>query len=230
MFIGHFGVGFGAKAPAPRVSLGTLFLASQFIDLLWPTLLLVGVERVRIVPTTTLTPLEFTHYPFSHSLVMVVVYGVIFGVGYYLWRRQVKSAIVLGLCVVSHWFLDLIVHRPDLPLTTAEVTRVGFGLWNHPAASVALEGLIFIAGVYLYLRVTRAKNRVGRYAFWSLVVFLIVIHLTNILGPPPPSVTAIAWAGQLQWLIVAWGYWVDHNRTSNYQRRLVAQSKDNNRS
>lgn len=214
MFIGHFGVGFGAKAPAPKVSLGTLFLASQFIDLLWPTLLLLGVERVKIVPTTTLTPLEFTHYPFTHSLLMVAVYGVVFGFGYYLFRRRLKSAIVLGLCVVSHWVLDLIVHRPDLPLTTAETTKVGFGLWDYPGIEIVLEGLIFVVGVYLYLRVTRAKNRVGGYAFWSLVVFLIVVHFSSLLGPPPPNVTAIAWLGQLQWLIVAWGYWVDHNRVA----------------
>jgi multisubunit Na+/H+ antiporter MnhC subunit len=214
MFIGHFGVGFGAKAPAPRVSLGTLFLAAQFMDLLWPTLLLLGVERVAIVPTTTLTPLEFTHYPYSHSLLLAVVYGLLFGAGYYLYRKHLKSAIVLGLCVVSHWVLDLIVHRPDLPLTPAESIKVGFGLWNHPVAEIIVEGLIFVVGVYFYLRVTRAKNRIGGIAFWALVVFLVVIHLTNLLGPPPPSVTAIAWAGQLQWLIVAWGYWVDHNRVS----------------
>jgi len=214
MFIGHFGVGFGAKAPAPRVSLGTLFLAAQFIDLIWPTLLLLGVERVRIVPTTTLTPLQFTHYPFSHSLLLVVIYGLLFGLGYYLYRRHLKDAIILGLCVVSHWVLDLIVHRPDLPLTPADVTKVGFGLWNHPAATFVVEGFVFALGVYLYLRVTRAKNRVGGLAFSSLVVFLIVVHLSSLLGPPPPSVTAIAWIGQLQWLIVAWGYWVDHNRES----------------
>jgi len=212
MFIGHFGVGFGAKSQAPKVSLGTLFFAAQFIDLLWPTLLLLGVERVKIVPTTALTPLEFTHYPISHSLLMVVVYGLAFGIGYYLYRKHLKSAIVLGLCVISHWFLDLIVHRPDLPLTPAEVTKLGFSLWNHPALSIGIEGIIFVFGVYLYLRVTKAKNRVGGYAFWALVVFLVVIHLTNILGPPPPSVRMIAWAGQLQWLIVGWGYWVDHNR------------------
>lgn len=169
---------------------------------------------MKIVPTATLTPLEFTSYPFSHSLLMVVVYGLLFGAGYYLYRKHLKSAIVVGLCVVSHWFLDLIVHRPDLPLTPGETTKVGFSLWNCPAIEITLEGLIFVLGVYLYLRTTRAKNRAGMYAFWALVAFLVIIHLANILGPPPPSVTAIAWAGQLQWLIIAWGYWVDHHRVA----------------
>jgi hypothetical protein len=213
MFIGHFGVGFGAKAAAPKVSLGTLFIASQFVDLLWPTLLLLGIERVEIVPPASgLTPLEFVSFPISHSLLLVCVYGLLLGIGYYLLRRHVKSAVVIGLCVVSHWLLDLIVHRPDLPLAPGVSARAGLGLWNSAAASVLVEGLVFVAGVVLYLRVTRAKNRVGVYAFWSLVVFLMAIYLSNILGPPPPSVVAIGWAGQLQWLFVLWAYWVDRNR------------------
>jgi hypothetical protein len=214
MFIGHFGVGLGAKASAPRVSLGTLFFASQFIDLLWPALLLFGVEHVEIVPGVAITPLEFTSYPYSHSLLLVCVYGLLLGAGYYLLRKHLKSAIVIGLCVVSHWFLDLIVHRPDLPLAPGASAKLGFGLWNSLPGTLLVEGLVFAAGIILYLRVTKAKNRVGTYAFWSLVAFLVAIHISNIFGPPPPSTTAIAWIGQLQWLLVAWAYWVDRNRTA----------------
>lgn len=213
MFIGHFGVGFGAKTLVPRVSLGTLFLAVQFVDLLWPTLLLLGLENVEIEPgITKLTPLDFANYPISHSLLMVCVWGLLVGVIYWLVRRKIKGALMLGLCVVSHWVLDLIVHRPDLPLYPGESPRLGLGLWNSLAGTLLLEGFIFVVGVILCLRVTRAKNQVGRLGFWTLVGFLVVVYFANIFGPPPPGTTAIAWAGHLQWLFVAWAYWVDRNR------------------
>jgi len=218
MFIGHFGVGLGAKAAAPRASLATLFFAAQFIDLLWPTLLLLGIERVEIVPAASgLTPLAFVHYPISHSLLMVLLWGALIGAGYWLLWRRLKSALVIGLCVVSHWLLDLIVHTPDLPLYPWESSRLGLGLWKSVVATALVEGLIFAAGLFLYLRVTKAKNRIGVYAFWTLIGFLVAMYLSNIFGPPPPSTTAIAWLGQLQWLLVAWAYWVDRNRAPRAQ-------------
>lgn len=213
MFIGHFGVGFGAKTSDSWLSLGTVFLAVQFVDLLWPTLLLLGLERVEIAPgITTLTPLDFVSYPISHSLLMVCVWGFLFGLGYRLVQKNTKGALVLGLCVVSHWVLDLIVHRPDLPLYPGDASRWGLGLWNSLGGTLLVEGVVFVVGVALYLRATRAKNRAGVIGFWTLAGFLLLVHLGNMFGPPPPSTTAIAWAGQLQWLLVAWAYWVDRNR------------------
>ena len=213
MFIGHFGVGLGAKKPAPRVSLGTLFLAAQFLDLLWPTFVLLGWERVKIQPgNTKLTPLDFSYFPLSHSLAMAVVWGILFGLVYFIIKRNYKAAIILGLCVVSHWILDLLVHRPDLPLFPGDSPLVGFGLWNYPAIAVVVEGLIFIIGLLLYLKTTKAKNKVGSYAFWALILFLVLIYLSNLFGPPPTSVTAIAWAAESQWILVVWAYWVDRNR------------------
>ena len=215
MFIGHFGVGFGAKAVKPTISLGTLFLASQFIDLLWPTFLLLGIEQVKIVPgITTVTPLDFTHYPYSHSLLMVCVWGVLVGGIYWLVRKSRGGAILLAACVVSHWVLDLIVHRPDLPLSPAESTFVGFDLWNSIPGTVIVEGLIFALGVYLYTRVTAARDRVGSIGFWSLVGFLVLIYIGNLTGPPPSNTTAIAWVGQAQWLLVIWAYWIDRHRVA----------------
>ena len=213
MFIGHFGVGFGAKAVDRRVSLGSLFLAAQFVDLLWPALLLLGVEHVEIVPgITKVTPLDFTDYPITHSLVMVCAWGVLLGLAYWLAKRNTKGALLIGLCVVSHWVFDLIVHRPDLPLYPVHSPRLGLGLWNSMIGTLIVEGLILAVGVTLYLRVTRSKNRIGSYGLWALVAFLVLVYASNVLGPPPPSVAAIAWAGQLQWLLVAWAYWVDKNR------------------
>jgi hypothetical protein len=213
MFVGHFGVGFGAKAAAPRVSLGSLFLAAQFIDLLWPTLLLLGIERVRIDPgATKVTPLDFEYYPISHSLLGVIGWAVLVSVTYQLVRHYRRGAIVLGLVVVSHWMLDAVVHRPDLPLYPGSAHLVGFGLWSSLSATLAVELFLFALGVGLYLRVTEPYDAVGKWALWVLIAFLVVIYLANLFGSPPPNVTALAWVGQAQWLLVIWGYWADRHR------------------
>ena len=204
MFIGHFGVGLAAKPAAKQVSLGTLFLASQFLDLLWPTLLLLGLETVKIVPgATKLTPLEFTHYPISHSLLAVAGWSVLFGAIYFAIRRSISPAVVCGSLVASHWLLDALTHQPDLPLSPGGSARVGLGLWNYPTLAISLELLIFAGGLFLYLRSTRSSGKVGSIGLWSLVAFLVVVYGSNIFGPPPPSVNAIAWTCQAQWLLVA---------------------------
>jgi membrane-bound metal-dependent hydrolase YbcI (DUF457 family) len=208
-------VGMAAKRVAPRTSLGTLFLSAQFADLLWPTLLLAGVERVRIAPgATRVTPLDFVSYPVTHSLLMDLVWGSLFAAVYWAVRRYPVGAVTVGLAGLSHWFLDLLVHRPDLPLYPGG-PRVGLGLWNSLPGTVVVEGSIFVAGIALYLRTTKPRDRIGRYAFWALVVFLALIYIANLFGPPPPSVKAIAWAGEAMWLLVAWGYWVDRHRQTN---------------
>ena len=213
MFIGHFGVGLAAKPLARQTSLGTLFLASQFIDLLWPTFLLLGVESVRIVPgDTRLTPLAFSHYPWSHSLLAVVGWAVLFAVVYFVMRRSVRAALVCGSLVLSHWVLDLVSHRPDLPLYPGGAERLGLGLWNRPVTAILVESAIFATGAWLYWRSTRPVSRAGSIAFWALVGLLAFIYAGNLAGPPPPSEQAIAWVSQAQWLIVALGYYVDHNR------------------
>lgn len=214
MFLGHFGIGFGAKAAAPRTSLGTLLLAAQFVDLLWPTLLLLGLEHVVIFPgNTRVTPLDFTDYPISHSLAAVALWGLGFGLVYSLVRRFPRGAWVCGLAVVSHWALDLLVHRPDLPLAPGLSVYAGLGLWNSLPVTLVLEIGIFALGVGLYLRTTTARDRVGSIGLWSLVLLLLVIYAGNVFGSPPPNVTAIAWVGQAQWLLIVWGYWIDRHRT-----------------
>lgn len=217
MFIGHFAAGFAAKAlvkkQAPALSLGTAFLAAQFIDLLWPTLLLAGIERVEIDPgNTAFTPLDFVFYPISHSLVAVVFWASFFAMAYVLIRRNVTGAVTLGLLVLSHWILDLVTHRPDLPLVPGGRVFVGLGLWNSVTATLLVEVLLFAGGVWLYARSTVAKNRTGTWSLWTLVAFLGVVYLANVFGPPPPGPGAIAIAGHAMWLTVLWGYWVDRNR------------------
>ena len=213
MFIGHFGVGFGAKPAAPKVSLGTLFFAAQFVDLLWPVLLLFGLERVRIDPeATVVTPLAFDHYPISHSLLATLGWGLLVGAGYFLLRKNRRGAIVVGLLVVSHWVLDLFMHRPDLPLYPGSTTAVGLNAWSSLPLTLAIELPIFALGVWLYTRATSPRNAIGRWALVGLVAFLLAIYASNLFGPPPPSTIAIAWIGQAQWLLVLWAYWVDKHR------------------
>jgi membrane-bound metal-dependent hydrolase YbcI (DUF457 family) len=216
MFIGHFAMGFGAKKYAPRVSLGVLFLACQLADLVWPNLVLLGIEKFSIEPgITVLTPLDFQHYPFSHSLLALLAWAVLFAVLYTALRHAgARAAIVVGLLVLSHWVLDVISHRPDMPLTFGDTPRIGLGLWNHPLPAIGLEVLLFAAGVRMYATGTRALNRKGSIGLWALVVFLLLIYAANFLGPPPPSVKAVAWSAEAIWLLVAWGFWVDHNRTA----------------
>jgi membrane-bound metal-dependent hydrolase YbcI (DUF457 family) len=216
MFIGHFAVALGAKKFSPQVSLGVLFLACQLADLIWPSLVLVGLESVAIEPgNTVLTPLHFQHYPYSHSLVAMVLWGLLFGLFYMVVQRaRAKTAIILSVLVLSHWFLDVITHRADMPIVLNDSIRIGFGLWNYPILAVTSEILLFAVGVGMYTHSTRPRNRKGTIGFWTLVVFLLFIYALNLLGPPPPSDTAVAWSAQALWLIVAWGFWIDHHRVN----------------
>jgi hypothetical protein len=164
MFIGHFGV--AAKRVAPKTSLGTLILAAQFLDFLWPVFVLLGIEHVRIAPgATPVSPLDFTDYPISHSLLMATVWATLFGGTYYALRRSAPSSWVVGAAVLSHWILDFIVHRPDLQLRPGSEARVGLGLWNSLAASIAGEVLFSGAGLWIYLSCTPARDKIGRYGF-----------------------------------------------------------------
>lgn len=224
MFIGHFGLGFAARPVARQASLGTLFLACQFADLLWPILVLAGVEHFEIAPgDTVVTPLSFTYYPWSHSLEALLIWGVLFAFGYRLLRRGgPRTLLVIAALVVSHWFLDVLVHRPDLPLTIGGTERYGLGLWNSVPATLAVELSLFAAGAFLYARSTVARDRRGRYGLWALVAFLLIVYLGNLFGPPPPGVAAVAWSAQAMWLLVAWGYWMDRHRRPRQQTGTAA--------
>ncbi len=214
MFIGHFALAFGAKKFAPQVSLGILFLACQLADIIWPNLVLLGIEALEVEPgITVMTPLNFLHYPYSHSLVALLLWGAIFAVLYASLRRSgIKAAIMIAVLVLSHWVLDVLTHRPDMPITLSDSAPIGFGLWNFPVVAVPLELLLFGAGIWLYIRHTKPLNRQGSMGLWALTLFLLVVYAANLLGPPPPSPTAVAWSAQALWLLIAWGFWVDHHR------------------
>ena len=214
MFVGHFGLAFAAKKLEPRVSLATTFAAAQLADVVWPVFVLAGIERVAIAPgDTAVTPLRFESYPYTHSLVAAVVWALAFGGSHYAVRRRPRAALVLGLLVVSHWLLDVASHRPDMPVSPWGPLRLGLGLWYSVSATVVVEGVIFLAGVALCVSATRGRDRTGRYGFAALVTLLAVLYAGNLLGPPPPSPAAVAWAGLLgAAILVAWAAWVDRHR------------------
>jgi len=213
MFIGHFGLGFAAKRAAPSVSLAVLFLAAQFADVLWPFLVAAGVEQVRIDPgNTAVTPLAFVSYPWSHSLLMLAVWGVLLGL---IFRTADRRAFaVIAALVLSHWLLDFVTHRPDMPLYPGG-PEVGLGMWRSVPLTAAVEFPLYLAGVWIYAQATRARGVKGRWAFASLWIGLLLLHVVNLVGPPPPSITAI-WAGGIAGfaVIMAWGWWADRYRTA----------------
>ncbi|HMC78234.1 MAG TPA: metal-dependent hydrolase [Vicinamibacterales bacterium] len=213
MFIGHFALGLAAKRATPRVSLALLFGAAQLADLLWPVFLATGLEQVRIDPgNTAFTPLDFVSYPYSHSLLLLLVWGVLLALLSRPFTRGRRVFAVIAALVASHWLLDFVTHRPDMPLYPGGA-KFGLGLWNSIPATAAIEVPLFAAGVWIYSRVTHPRDRTGKWAFGSLIVTLLLIYVANIFSPPPPSVpvlTIVAIAGGV--LFTAWSGWADRHR------------------
>jgi membrane-bound metal-dependent hydrolase YbcI (DUF457 family) len=214
MFIGHFAVAFAAKKAAPRTSLGTLVFAAVFLDAVWPVLVLLGIERFRIVPGyTAINPFEFLHYPWSHSLLMTTVWALAFALVYFGLKGDRAGAIWVGIAVASHWLLDFVAHRPDMPLYPGGSERLGLALWRSWPVTFAVEGMMFAAAVALYLRTTRSRDRVGTIAWWALIALLLALYVPGPWSPPPPSENAVAIAGLIALaIVVPWSYWIDRHR------------------
>jgi len=214
MFIGHFALGFAAKPAVPRVSLAVLILAALFADVLWPILVLAGVEQVRIDPgNTAFTPLEFVSYPWSHSLLLLAVWGVCLGAAYRIIFGGRRTVVVLALLVISHWVLDWITHAPDMPLYPGG-PKEGLSLWNSIPLTMVVETLMFAAGLYVYTRTTRAKDAIGRWGFVSLGVTLAAIYFVDgLFGAPPPTILALCVVGVAASVVfTAWAWWTDRHR------------------
>src|SRR5262245_61148869 len=214
--LGHFAVRVEANRAAPRASLGTLMMAPLLPDLLWPIFLLVGLERVRIDPgNTAFTPLDFVSYPYTHSLLATLIWAGLFAALYRARSGYDRGAILIAVGVVSHWVLDAVSHRPDLPLVPGGALRLGLGLWNSVTATLMVEIAMFATGVWLYVGTARARNRRGRLALAGVVLVLGGIYVGNLAGPPPPSETALALVALGAWLFVPWFYWIDRNRVAS---------------
>ena len=214
MFIGHFALGFAAKRVVPRISLGVLFAAVAWADLVWPVLVATGFEQVRIDPgNTAFTPFDFVSYPYSHSLLMLVLWGAVLG---FLYRattgKNGLTVAVLALLVVSHWVLDFVTHRPDMPLYPGG-PKVGLGLWNSIAGTIVVEVAMYAVGVWIYARATRPRDGVGHWSFIALATFLFVAYFASLAGGPPPTVQVL-WVSAVvaTSLLLLWTWWTDLHR------------------
>jgi membrane-bound metal-dependent hydrolase YbcI (DUF457 family) len=219
MFIGHYALGLAAKRIVPKTSLGWLIAAPTFADLIWPVFLLLGWERVTVVPgPNPLLLFRFDSYPISHSLLTLCGWGLLFGVLYRMRTGYARGAVVVALLVVSHWVLDFVTHRPDMPLFPGG-PLVGLGLWNWVAGTIVTEAVLFIAGIAIYLKTTRARDRIGRYGLAGFLLVLVLSYAGALLSPPPTNMRALAVGGIVfGWLFVAMAAWVDGHRETTLGR------------
>ncbi|HEY2471781.1 MAG TPA: metal-dependent hydrolase [Terracidiphilus sp.] len=213
MFIGHFAVGFASKRVAPRTSVALLIAAALFADILWPIFLLLGWEHVRIDPAATrFSPLDFYDFPWSHSLLALLTWATAFA---FLYWRVTKYSIGAGMIwvgVLSHWVLDWITHRPDMPLVPGGA-RYGLGLWNSIRGTMIVELAMFAVGIWLYVRATRANDRIGRYAFLLFVLLLLASYVADPFSKPPGEVSDLIWSGIIaEVVLLPWIWWFDTHR------------------
>jgi hypothetical protein len=218
MLVGHIAVGLAAKRVTPRVSLGTLVLAALLPDLLWCIFLLAGIEHVEIKPGRgAVNYLAASDMALSHSLLMNAAWAALLVAAYFFARHYARGAWMLFAAAMSHWLLDFVAHRPDMALAPGVHRYFGPGLWNSVAATVIVEGGMWVAAIIVYVRVTRAQGRTGVYAFWIVVVFLTLAWHGNIAGPPPSSPRAMALSSLIFFsCIVAWAYWMNWLRPACY--------------
>jgi len=217
MFVGHYAASLALKKFEKEASLGILFLAVQFVDILFFPLVLLGIERLNIVESyTPSTHFELEYMPFTHSLVGALFWS---GVAYVFFRwvlvKKNSVALVIALAVFSHWLLDLIVHTPDLPLWSDASIKFGLGLWNHPIMTYALEAAILLGGLWLYLKSTSASSKTGKYGMGVFVLFLLLINVLNVFGPLQGDSKLVLSATALtSYLLFAWvAFWLDKKRT-----------------
>ncbi len=208
MFVGHYSAGFALKAAQPKIPLWVLFVAVQAVDIGWGTLMLLGIEKANFVPGFMKAfPLDLYYMPYTHSLAAGLIWALACAALYFLWRRRDggTAAGVIGLAVLSHWFLDLPMHAADLPLYD-NTLKQGWGLWNYPMAAVALElGLLAMAVAWYARALPQHRARA-----WKFAAVLTVIQLGNTFGPLPPSALAIAGSALVAFAAFAWGArWVE---------------------
>lgn len=212
MFVGHLALALGSKRTDPKVSLGWFVAAVTALDLVWPVLLIAGVEKVRIVPgATAFNPLVFDYYPWSHSLLMACVWGLVLA-ALARWRGiPRRTTYVLAALVVSHWVLDFITHVPDMPLWPGSSPRFGLGLWNSIPGTLAIEGAIWIAGIVLYLRHRKSTKWIGPVALWSLVLISTAMWAAAPWETPPTDSGALGWFALIGWIVVPWAALADRH-------------------
>ncbi|MEQ9400485.1 MAG: hypothetical protein RJQ04_15080 [Longimicrobiales bacterium] len=213
MFVGHLAAALAAKKIEPRTPLGAAVAAGFGLDLIWPLFLLGGLETVRINPgDTAFTNLAFDFYPWSHSLAMVVGWSLVAALvgGKLIGSKRVGTT--LGALVMSHWILDLVAHRPDLPVWPGGPV-LGMGLWYSVPGTLVVEGSMLAIGLAAYRATTRPDDRVGSLALSGLLVLSVAIWAAQPWAPPPPSTTAVAVSALAIWLFPVWAGWADRHRS-----------------
>ncbi len=213
MFIGHIALGFAAKRIAPRTSLGSLIASAEFADILFPLFVVLGWESAGFTSNANrFLAIVLDRYPISHSLLALIAWGAVVGL-LYRWRRGYgRGALAISALVVSHWVLDFVTHRPDMPLWPGG-PKVGLELWASVPGTIVVEGLMLAAGVWLYAGATRARDAVGRWGLWGYVTLLVLLYGASLLPSPAPSPGAFAVVGlALTAVILGFAAWVDRHR------------------
>lgn len=215
MFVGHYGPSFAAKALKKRIPLWILFLAVQLLDVFWSIFVLLGIEKVRIIPgITAVNPLDLYYMPYTHGLLTALAWSLLGAAAYRWFRREDgwPAAGIVGAAVFSHWILDLLVHRPDLPLVDNRF-KVGLGLWNYPLLASALEVAFLFGGMYFYCKETKPVTRAGRYGMVVFGVVMLAVQAAVFFGPPPTSDRAAAVTALVLYAMFAGiAYWLERQR------------------
>ena len=214
MFLGHFAVGFGSQRFAPRVPLPILLIAALFSDILGPTLSLLGWEHARIAPgRTQFVPLDLYDIPWSHSLLTTVIWATVLALIYWLAQTDVIGSIVIWLDAASHWMLDWITHRPDLPLAPGMAAHYGLGLWNSIAGTMAVEIGMFGLAMWMYTLSTEPQDRVGKYMLISYSVALLLVYVSIPFSSPPTIIRQMDFASLSSTIVfVNWAWWISSHR------------------
>jgi LexA-binding, inner membrane-associated putative hydrolase len=227
MHVGHFAVGFVAKRFEPKVSLGTFVLASLLADILWGAFLISGIEHVSIKPgIRVMDSLQAYDIAYSHSLLMLLLWGALLATGYFVLRRYRRGAWIIFVAVVSHWVLDVVAHAPDMPLAPGVHRYYGLGLWNSVPATILVEGGCWVIALVVYVRANPPRNRTGIYVFWGVVLFLTLAWYANISGPPPSNPIAMGGSSLIYFsATVAWAYWMNRVRGPVYVSGTPAEAE-----
>lgn len=218
MFIGHYSVSLLIKSKDKSIPLWVLFIAVQLMDVFWALFIFTGVEKVRIVHGFTRTnPLDLYYMPYTHSLAGALFWSVVAFALYFPFRKRsalgaYTAPLLVGAAVLSHWFLDLVVHVPDLALYD-NTYKMGFGLWNRPIVALVLELGLMIAGVILYMRATRSVSAVGKFGMPALAVLIAAVQIYVFFGPDPAGPNAMALTAIGSYIVIAaLAGWLDRQR------------------
>jgi hypothetical protein len=226
MFVGHLAVAMAAKKVDRTTSLVWYLAAANLVDLIWPILLLAGVERVQIDPGNTIfTPLDFELYPWTHSLLMGVVWGGLLGLAASRFGVSKAGAITIAALVPSHWLLDFLTHRPDLPLVPWGGGVYGLGLWNSLAGTLLVEGALWALSIALFLSVNRVQGWKGHLALWSFVLVSTFLWVSGPFSPPPPDAGSLAYFALIGWIILPWGWWIERTSGARPVKGVPAASR-----